>query len=170
MAHSIAAQEQAIREEEAATKAVDPLKTPGVKRFADDFAKIVELIGDGKIDAVIARLGELGLGAGNPQDRQRLEAALGGLRKVPPQKFESAELTKIKPLSSRFFVMTFIAHGRDRPFLFLVATHQYKGRWRMNHIHFSNEQRNVLAQAPELENGRPLLSYDFSNDAVARVD
>lgn len=164
----------AIGQVDAQVQAADekpyPLKQPGLKTFIDDLAKMIETLGQGDIDAVIARVGELGIGAPSPQDRQRLEKALGGLRKLPPQKFERLEVTSVKSLSTRLHVFSFIVHGKYRPFFFLIAVDKYEDRWRMIHIHFSNEQKNVLGQAPELNDGKPILSYDFLPDTVAKLD
>lgn len=149
---------------------LDPLKQPGLKNFLDEVAKMIETLGHGDVDAVIARVGELGIGSPNSQELKRLEGAMGGLRKLPPQKFERLEVTSVKSLSTRLHVFSFIAHGRFRPFLFLVVIDQYEQKWRMIHIHFSNDQQNVLKQAPALQGGKPILSYDLTPDTVAKVD
>lgn len=149
---------------------IDVLKQPGLKSFLDDVAKMIETLGRGDIDAVIARVAELGVGSGNPREQQRLEGTLGGLRKLPPQAFERLEVTSVKSLSTRLHVFSFIAHGKFRPFLFLVVVDQYQQKWRMIHIHFSNDQNNVLKQAPVLQGGKPILSYDLMPETVAKLD
>lgn len=146
------------------------LKQPGLKNFIDEIAEMIETLGQGDVDSVIARVGELGIGSPSPQDRQRIEAGFAGLRKLPPQKFERLEVTSVKSLSTRLHVFSLIAHGKHRPFFFLIAVDQYEQKWRMIHIHFSNEQKNVLGQAPPLEGGKPLISYDFVPDTVAKLD
>jgi len=170
MCDQVDAQGKADKPQVGHEKPVDLLKQPGLKNFIDDLAKMIETLGRGDINAVVARVGKLGISTPNPQDRQRLEAALSGLRKLPPQKFERLEVTSVKSLSTRLHVFSFIAHGKYRPFFFLIAVDQYQERWRMIHIHFSNEQKNVLGQAPALQDGKPFLSYDLLPDVVAKID
>ena len=154
----------------AAAKRLDPLKQPGLKDFLDRVSKMIEILGHGDVDAVITRIGELGVGSQNARERQRLEGALGGLRKLPPQQFERLEITSVKSLSTRLHVFSVIAHGKFRPFFFLIAIDQYGNRWRMVHVHFSNELVNILKQAPALQDGKPILIYDLTPETVAKLD